>query len=83
MDRDAFKLIKGNRDVVDSLEHALDMAKRGKLVGVVICGVAEVGGEPTVGFHWAHKSDLPFAWARLLSAVTDAHQDLARNGLVE
>lgn len=78
-----FQVIAGNRDVVESLEHALDMAKRGKLVGVVICGLAEVEGETASGFHWAHKDDLPFAWARLLAASTDATHSLAIDGLVE
>lgn len=77
-----FAVIHGNRDVVATLEHALDMARRGQLVGVVLCAVAEVDGEaPSVGFHWAHRDTLSHPWPRMLAAVTDAQQSIAREGL--
>lgn len=83
MDADSpFRLITGNRDVVASLEFALEQAKAGKLVGLVLCGVFEDEHGRDIGFHWAHKDDLSFAWPRLLAAVTDAQQLIARKGLV-
>lgn len=77
-----FRVILGNRDVVASLEFALEKAKAGSLVGVVLCGVFEDGEGRDVGFHWAHRDDLEFPWPRLLTAVTDAQQNIAREGLV-
>lgn len=74
-----FTAINGNKDVVSALEEALEEARAGRLVGIVLCGLY---GEE-IGWGWAHKTGLPYPWPRLLSSVADAHHELTREGPVE
>ena len=76
------KVLIGNKDVIDSLEHALEEARAGRLIGVVICGIgtdAETG-ETGMGWDAAVREDAPFPYPRILASVATAYQDLLREG---
>lgn len=79
------KVIKGNKDLIDLLEHALDEAKAGKLEAVVVIGCSGGDGLKTGGHGWAgaHRDDMVFPWARLQSAMDTAHMELLRDGTVD
>lgn len=72
------KVIVGNKDVIECLEQALEEARAGTLVGVVVCGITAGDGltSGNQGWHGAVRDDVPFPWPRLLTTVSAAYQDL-------
>lgn len=80
------KIVHGNKDIVHRLEHALELAKKGEMVGLIICGVFEhVDGDydsqQTIGWTGAYKSDILHPWPRLLTAVCAAKRDILNEGV--
>jgi hypothetical protein len=73
-----FAVIHGNRDVVRMLEDTLELARGGRLVGVVICGI---GNDETSGWQWAYKDGLPFPWPRFVTITSIALSELLKEGL--
>ena len=76
-----FRLIPGGGDVVSQLEEALEHARSGTLVGIVICGITEIDGKPCCGWSWAHRDDLYAPWARLSAILGLAHFELTKEGI--
>lgn len=80
-DRPALSVVNGNADVIEALERALVQARSGELVGVVVCGIADVEGQPFSGWTWAYRDGTFAAFARLLESVSTAQEQMVRDGL--
>lgn len=79
-----FKLFSGNRDIIDTLEEAVEMARKGKLIGITLCGVGiDDDGSYGIGNQSAWNEDMISPWSHLLAAVADAQHHLLSEGLVD
>lgn len=75
------KVFSGNRDVVQALEEAAELARTGQLHGVAICGIGGTFDALGYGWHFAWNDELPTPWANILAAVVTADHELRFNGL--
>lgn len=76
-------LFSGNRDLIETLEEALALARSGELLGVMVCGVAATADGLGYGWNYAWNDDLPQPWANMLAASISASDDLRFKGLRE
>lgn len=73
-----FGIVHGGRDLVEVLEDALERAKSGELVGIVLCGVT---ANNHVGWHGAFVAGTPHVWARLVASLSSAQNELLTEGV--
>jgi hypothetical protein len=66
------KLIFGGGDIVEQLEDTLARVRSGELLGVAVVGFGHEG------FGWTARvvEGTEYAWARMVSATTDAQREM-------
>jgi len=75
------ELIQGGGDIVKALEHLLEEARQGRVVGVVLCAISDRDDGTFHGWTWAHKDGVVAPWARLHAVAADAAHHLMKDGL--
>lgn len=77
-------LLHGGKDMIETLEEALEKARKGELLGFVLCTVEpprDGWNEPSLWWTWAHHEDMPAPFSLMLATVTCAKATLLEQGL--
>ena len=74
----SFEVIEGGGSIVAQLEDVLELARDGKIEGVVISLVRADG---ITGGRYAYHPEMDFPWSRLIAAVEHSKNQMLTQGV--